>query len=95
MTSRARAGHRGTESTRCGLEMVLCFWKLVSVVTEYKYLLLMRPPQPGAMPKDGLIYPEFKTGYSRKSHHHYWGFVVYSRELTKEEIFQYELEAVE
>ena len=72
-----------------------CLWKWVRTVTEYKYLLLMRPPQPGALPRDGLIYSEFKTGYSRKTHHHYWGYAIYNRELTKEEIHQYELEEAE
>ena len=59
---------------------------------RYGYLCLMRPPMPGAVPRDGLIQCEDKEGRSMESGHHYWGRVVYNRELTEDEVRHYELE---
>ena len=59
----------------------------------YRYYCRMRPPMPGAIPRDGLdrVY-SFDT---RKSINGVdaWGFVEYTRELTEKEIVDYELVA--
>lgn len=56
----------------------------------YGYLCLMRPPYPGAIPKDGLERVDFKEGRA-PSGHFYWGRVMYSRELSEEEVKHYDL----
>ena len=56
------------------------------------YLCLMRPPYPGAVPRDGLVQVDFREGTSMESGHRYWGRVVYNRELSPEEVADYELE---
>lgn len=61
---------------------------------RWAYLCLMRPPMPGSIPRCGLDYIECREGYS-KSGHHYWGKAVYTRELTKEEVYNYKLEETE
>lgn len=59
----------------------------------YWYYMTQRPPAPGAMPKRGLIKSYeyegrlFVEAIGRKA----WGSVVYDRELTAEEIDDYEL----
>lgn len=58
---------------------------------QYAYLCLMRPPVPGAIPREGLEGVDFKEGVSL-SGHHYWGHAVYSRQLTDEELNHYDLE---
>lgn len=58
----------------------------------YGYLCLMRPPCPGAVPREGLIQSDGRVGYSMSSGHHYLGRVVYDRELTEDEIRHYDLE---
>ena len=57
----------------------------------YGYLCMMRPPYPGAVPKDGLEKIDFKEGRGR-SGHFYWGRAVYSRKLSEEEVRHYDLE---
>lgn len=57
----------------------------------YGYLCLMRPPYPGAVPRDGLERVDFKEGRA-PSGHFYWGRAIYSRELREEEIEHYDLE---
>ena len=51
---------------------------------------LMRPPEPGAIPMDGLAYVDFRTGKCIDGHPH-WGTAVYTRKLTDEEVEHYEL----
>ena len=58
---------------------------------QYGYYCLMRPPGPGAIPRDGLDWIDFKEGYTL-SGHHYWGRAVYKRRLTEEEVNHYDLE---
>lgn len=55
------------------------------------YLCLMRPPYPGAVPRDGLERVDFKEGRA-PSGHFYWGRAMYSRELSEEERSHYDLE---
>lgn len=59
---------------------------------RYGYLCLMRPPVPGAVPRDGLVRCDDVGGYSKESGRHYWGRVVYDRELTEAEAEHYDLE---
>lgn len=61
----------------------------------YGYLCLMRPPMPGAIPRDGIIHVGFDEGESTKSGHHYWGYAVYNHELSIEEQNHYDLEPTE
>lgn len=56
-----------------------------------KYYFLLRPPAPGAMPKEGLIEIGFDEGQA-PSGHHTWGWAEYNRELTVEEVSHYDLE---
>lgn len=58
---------------------------------RFAYLCLMRPPAPGAIPREGLDFVDFKEGRSL-SGHHYWGRAIYNRELTEDEIKHYDLE---
>jgi len=58
----------------------------------YAYYCLMRPPMPGAVPRNGLVQCEDKEGVSLTSKHHYWGRVVYDRPLSTEEVLHFELE---
>lgn len=58
---------------------------------QYGYYCLMRPPGPGAIPRDGLDWIDFKEG-NTLSGHHYWGRAVYKRRLTEEEVNHYDLE---
>lgn len=60
----------------------------------YCYFMTQRPPMPGAMPKEGLDKIE---EYDKKKFIHELGCtayakVYYNRELTKDEVKQYELE---
>lgn len=57
----------------------------------HPYLCLMRPPGPGAVPRDGLESVDFRERKTLSGHHS-WGMAVYTRELTEEEIRHYELE---
>lgn len=59
--------------------------------TLWAYRCLMRPPMPGAVPKDGLVECDFVERFT-KSGKHYWGRVFYSRKLTDKEVADYELE---
>jgi len=61
----------------------------------YKYFCLRRPPDLGAVPRAGLQYVE---SYRAKKYIfalkiHAWGYAVYSRPLSAEEIDEYELMA--
>ena len=57
----------------------------------YGYYCLMRPPMPGAVPRDGMVRCEAKEG-TALSGHHYWGRVMYERKLTDYEVKHYDLE---
>lgn len=63
------------------------------MMTEHKYFCPMRPPQLGAVPKEGLLYVEsFKAQkYVRCIGRLAWGYAVYSRPLTAGEVADYEL----
>lgn len=58
----------------------------------YRYACLMRPPGPGAVPRDGLLQClyDYAMWYPDK----YWGEVEYSRQLTPDEIDHYDLEDI-
>ena len=59
----------------------------------YTYYTLYRPPMPGSVPREGLLaaqaYDERKAIESIGKMA--WGIVVYSRQLSEEEVEEYEL----
>ena len=61
-------------------------------MTVYCYACLMRPPGPGAVPRRGLLETKDEH-FTAPSGHFAGGWVEYDRELTDEEIAEYELEA--
>ena len=60
------------------------------MMNEYRYLCRMRPPGPGAVPRDGLMYADCSE--KDVNGRHYWGVAAYSRKLSKEEAEHYDLE---
>lgn len=56
-----------------------------------RYSTLLRPPGPGAVPRDGLKDCGY-TEHTTPSGHHAWGWAEYSRELTPEELHHYDME---
>ena len=58
----------------------------------YRYACRLRPPGPGAVPKDGLIYCNCNEieGYE----HHYWGYCEYDHQLSDEDMKHYDLDFV-
>ena len=57
----------------------------------YRYAMLMRPPQLGACPMEGLISVSCEEDIA-PSGHHTWGWAKYNRKLSDKEIYDYELE---
>ena len=57
----------------------------------YRYALLMRPPAPGAYPRENLNCVCFEEKPA-PSGHHSWGWAEYSHPLTEKQISDYELE---
>ena len=60
---------------------------------KVRYATLMRPPQPGAIPRIGLQ-EIHECEFFAPSGHHAWGWAEYNRRLTDEEISEYELEEI-
>lgn len=62
----------------------------------YRYLLLQRPPMPGALPHGGLDRVEafYDRQYVCGSGAQAWGYAEYTRPLTQQEIKDYELKQV-
>lgn len=62
---------------------------------QYKYYCLHRPPDVGAVPLSGLLYVEaYRTKkYIFALKTQAWGYAVYNRCLTADEIEEYELMA--
>lgn len=62
-------------------------------MNECKYFCPMRPPTLGAVPKEGLQYVEpFRVRkYVKCIGRLAWGYAVYNRELTADEVAEYEL----
>ena len=58
---------------------------------NYRYHCLMRPPAPGAIPINGLLECIDDEGTS-PSGHHTWGLAIYNRKLSKQEVYNWELE---
>lgn len=59
---------------------------------KYRYGCRMRPPGPGAVPRDGLIRCVYD--YAMWLPDEYWGGVEYNRPLTPEEVDHYDLEDI-
>lgn len=58
----------------------------------YRYYCRMRPPMPGAIPRNGLDYVDAFDTRQSVNGIEAWGFADYTRELTQKEIDDYELE---
>lgn len=60
---------------------------------RYVYYMLMRPPMPGAMPKDGLedMNDFGDKMYVREINREAWGKLIYKRRLSDEEVWNWEL----
>lgn len=59
-----------------------------------RYAALMRPPESGAVPRDGLLWCGFDE-FTAPSGHHAWGWAEYSRYLTDEEVRHYDMEYIQ
>lgn len=63
------------------------------------YAALMRPPEPGAIPREGRRACRFENGWLLNEEgqitHHFYGLVEYDRVLTREETDHYDLVRVE
>ena len=57
---------------------------------EYVYGTRLRPPGPGAVPREGLT--EVTSEEYRTPDRHYWGTATYDRVLTSEELDAYEMD---
>lgn len=58
----------------------------------YKYYCIMRPPAPGTIPRGAIeirMYNERR--YIPEIERMAWGYAVYTRELTYDEIYEHEL----
>ena len=60
----------------------------------YRYGTLMRPPGPGAVPREGLDFAIDGGFTNRETGHYCWGTATYKRPLTDKEIADYELEYI-
>ena len=61
--------------------------------TRYVYYTIMRPPMPGGVPKGAIEYKDFgERTYVSDIERTAWGYVVYDRPLTEDEIWEYELQ---
>ena len=60
---------------------------------RYVYYMLMRPPMPGAMPIDGLAdLKDFgDKAYVREIDREAWGKLIYTRKLSDQEVYNWEL----
>ena len=58
-----------------------------------RYYLLLRPPMPGTIPRGCIDIMDFgKKKFVPEIGREAWGYVEYERELTEQEINDYELE---
>lgn len=58
-----------------------------------RYACLMRPPEPGAVPRDGL-HRVCMAEMTAPSGHHAWGWAEYTRVLRPDEAKHYDLECM-
>lgn len=58
----------------------------------YTYYCRFRPPAPGCQPKKGLI--DIEHNFITINNYKYWGSVTYNRQLTEQEIFNYDLDII-
>ena len=59
----------------------------------YRYYCKYRPPMPGGIPREGLIYVHSYDNVQSVDGVTAWGYVEYSRKLTEREVDDYELVA--
>ena len=58
---------------------------------EYTYYMRLRPPAPGCQPKGTISINSDAIIINNREYH---GSVTYNRELTKEEIYNYDLDYI-
>ena len=56
----------------------------------FTYYYRLRPPSPGCQPKNGLL--EMNSEKVIHNDRTYWGSCTYDRELTKSELYDYDLD---
>jgi hypothetical protein len=56
----------------------------------YTYYCRLRPPFIGCQPRNGLI--ETNCNEIEHNSRNYWGTVIYNRELTESELYDYDLD---
>lgn len=59
-------------------------------MAKHRYACILRPPGPGAVPRDGLVNSACESGTAMTGHFT-WGWVEYSRRLTEQEERIYDL----
>lgn len=59
-------------------------------MTKHRYACILRPPGPGAVPRDGLVNSACESGVAMTGHYT-WGWVEYNRRLTEQEERIYDL----
>lgn len=59
---------------------------------QYTYYYRLRPPGIGCQPKNGLIAIDYNSVNIGRE---YWGSVTYNRPLTKNEMYNYDLDYIE
>lgn len=67
---------------------------MITEKKEWIYRCLMRPPCPGAVPRQGLDRCDYCDG-TTPGGHYFWGTVVYTRPLSEDDVWQYDLEEVQ
>lgn len=58
----------------------------------YTYYCRLRPPGPGCQPRKGLV--EINYNSTTVNNREYWGSITYNRQLTEQEIFNYDLDKI-
>lgn len=58
----------------------------------YTYYCRLRPPGIGCQPRKGLV--EINYNSVNIGNREYWGSVTYNRQLTEQEIFNYDLDII-
>ena len=59
----------------------------------YTYYCRLRPPAPGCQPRKGLLKIDFNEVIIQGRE--YWGSVTYNRQLTENELYNYDLDYIE
>lgn len=79
-----------TEEQLNNIKISQGLYQLISYTQTYTYYCRLRPPMPGCQPKTGLI--QINTNEIKHNNRTYWGSVTYNRELTPNELYDYDLD---